>query len=143
MAKPELDDEDYRRLLSLRDGLRVFLRWSARQAKSVGLTPGQHQLLLVVKGHDDPTGPTIGDVAEHLLLRHHSAVELSDRAEAAGLISRRPDATDRRAVRLHLTPLGRRRLEGLSRLHVEELRRFAEKVGPLWDGLDGGGSSTQ
>ena len=55
------------------------------QARAAGLTPAQHQLLLAVRGHDGD--PTIGDVAEHLMLRHHSAVELVDRAERAGLLA--------------------------------------------------------
>jgi DNA-binding MarR family transcriptional regulator len=132
-----LGDEDYRRLLDLRDGLRLFLRWSAREAEAVGLTAGQHQLLLVVRAHENPRGPTIGEAADHLLLRHHSVVELVDRAEASGLIRRRSDPSDRRVVRLRLTPLGRRRLEGLSTLHVEELRRLARRLRPMWEGLGG------
>src|SRR3954451_23035019 len=87
---PTPSDDDYRRLLSLRTGLRRFLRWSERQAQAAGLTPAQHQLLLAVRGHADHCGPTVGDVADHLLLRHHSAVGLIDRAEAAGLETRKP-----------------------------------------------------
>jgi len=130
---------DYRRLLELRDGLRRFLRWSAGRAEEAGLTTAQHQLLLVVRAHDDPAGPTIGDVADHLLLRHHSAVELVDRAATAGLVRRVPDADDQRAVRISLTPLGNRRLAELSALHLEELRRLRGHLGALWKGLEGTG----
>jgi DNA-binding MarR family transcriptional regulator len=129
-------DEDYRHLLELRDGLRRFLRWSAQRAEEAGLTPTQHQLLLVVRGHDDPAGPTVGDVADHLLLRHHSAVELIDRAEAGGLVRRASDREDQRAVRLALTPLGHRSLAELSALHLEELRRMRGHRGALWKGLE-------
>ena len=83
---PALDHAEYERLLRFRTGLRRFLRWSAEQAARVGLTPAQHQLLLAVRGHPDPRGPTVGEVAGYLLLRHHSAVELIDRAQAAGLL---------------------------------------------------------
>lgn len=137
MSADALTDEEYRRLLELRDGLRRFLRWSGRRAEESGLTPSQHQLLLVVRAHDDPRGPTIRDVADHLLLRHHSAVELVNRAEAARLVRRRPDPGDQRSVRLSLTPLGRRRLDQLSAQHVDELRRLARHLRPLWEGLDG------
>ena len=85
---PSPTDEDYRRLLELRTGLRRFLRWSEQHAEAAGLTPAQHQLLLAIRGHDDPRGPTVGDVAGYLMLRHHSAVGLVDRAEKAGLITR-------------------------------------------------------
>lgn len=132
---PELSDEDYLRLLAFRDGLRRFLRWSAQRAEAAGLTSAQHQLLLAVRGHDDPRGPTIGDVANHLLLRHHSAVELVDRTAAAGLVRRGIDDGDRRVVRLQLTPMGSRRLNELSALHLEELKRLAAQLGPIWEGL--------
>jgi uncharacterized protein YeaO (DUF488 family) len=130
-----LSDADYRELLLLRTGLRQFLRMSEDFAREVGLTPTQHQLLLAVRGHDDPAGPTIGDVASYLLLRHHSAVELVDRATAAGLLRRRVDRKDGRAVRLSLTAAGKRSLEQLSTRNLEELRRLAEHFRPLLDDL--------
>ena len=71
---PTPTDEDYRRLLELRTGLRRFLRWSEQHAEAAGLTPAQHQLLLAIRGHRDPRGPTVGDVAGYLMLRPHSAV---------------------------------------------------------------------
>jgi DNA-binding MarR family transcriptional regulator len=126
-----LRHEDYRRLLSFRAGLRRFLHWSDDRARSVGLTAAQHQLLLAIAGHDDSRGPTIGEVAEYLLLRHHSAVELVDRAEAAGVVRRTVDPDDHRLVRLVLTALGRRRLETLSAQHMRELRA----LGPVLDDL--------
>jgi len=131
-----LSDSDYRKLLEFRDGLRRFLRWSEEQAAAVGLTPAQHQLLLAVRGHSGAQDPTIGEVAEHLQLRHHSAVGLVNRAELAGLVTRWSDGDDQRVVRLALTGLGSRRLEELSALHLEELRRLKPQLRPLWAGLD-------
>lgn len=128
-------DEDYRRLLHLRDGLRRFLKWSGGQARQAGLTPGQHQLLLVIRGHDDPAGPTVGDIAGHLLVRHHSAVELVDRCVAGGLVERTPDAVDQRVVRVRLTEAGEGSLESLSELHLGELRRLASTLAPIWADL--------
>jgi DNA-binding MarR family transcriptional regulator len=129
-----LADAQYAELLGFRDGLRQFLRWSEQQAKAVGLTPAQHQLLLAVRGHDGD--PTIGDLAEHLLLRHHSTVGLIDRAERAGLVHRDADTDDARVVHVRLTSLGSRRLAALSSAHLEELRRLAPKLEPLWANLD-------
>jgi DNA-binding MarR family transcriptional regulator len=133
---PTPTDDDYHRLLDLRTGLRRFLRWSERQAQAAGLTPRQHQLLLAVRGHADPRGPTVGDVADHLLLRHHSAVELIDRAEAAGLVTRRPDADNQSVMRLRLTDQGTRQLDALSELHLEELAHLAPTMHTLWDALE-------
>jgi DNA-binding MarR family transcriptional regulator len=127
---------DYQRLLEFRTGLRRFLRWSEEQAAAAGLTPAQHQLLLAVRGHPRPEGPTIGEVADYLLLRHHSAVELVDRTEAAGLVRRIRDGPDHRIVRLQLTDRGASRLEQLAGLHAEELARFAGRFRSLWAGLN-------
>ena len=104
-----LNEEDYRRLLAFRTGVRRFLKWSERQARAAGLTPKQHQLLLAVRGHDDPRGPTIKEASEYMLLRHNSTVELVDRAEAGGFLKREQSTGDKRVVRLKLTPLVRRK----------------------------------
>src|SRR3954447_14436715 len=122
-----LTDPEFAQLLRFRDGLRRFLRWSEGEAKGSGLTPAQHQLLLAVRGHPEGA-PSVGDVAEHLLLRHHSVVELVDRAEAAGLVRRAPDRDDHRVVRLSLTAAAERKLTKLSAAHLDELSRFAELV---------------
>jgi len=111
--------------------LRRFQRWSEAEATAAGLTPAQHQLLLAIRGHRGSAGPTIGDVADALLLRHHSAVGLVDRAAAAGLVRRRPDADDRRVVRLTLTPAGRRVLTRLTDAHVAELADLADLAARL------------
>jgi DNA-binding MarR family transcriptional regulator len=130
-----LPDAAYARLLALRTGLRHFERWSAQQAQAAGLTPTHHQLLLAIRGHPDPEGPTIGEVADYLLLRHHSTVGLIDRAEAAGLVTRRRSDADHRIVRLRLTSEGAERLEALSALHLEELDRLAFDLPAAWAGL--------
>jgi DNA-binding MarR family transcriptional regulator len=133
---PTPTDEDYRRLLELRTGLRRFLRWSEQHAEAAGLTPAQHQLLLAVRGHDDPRGPTVGDVAGYLMLRHHSAVGLVDRAEKAGLLTRGQDPDNLSVVRLRLTERGARQLEALSEQHLDELAHLAPTLHALWDALE-------
>jgi DNA-binding MarR family transcriptional regulator len=130
MSPSELTDADYARLLEFRTSLRRFLRWSEMQAEAVGLTPAQHQLLLAIRGHDDPSGPTVRDVAASLLVRHHSAVGLVDRAQEAGLVRRAPDRSDGRVVRLQLTGRGRRLLARVSAEHLVELRRIGELIPP-------------
>jgi DNA-binding MarR family transcriptional regulator len=131
-----IGDSEYRRLLQFRTGIRRFLHWSSQQAEATGLTPAQHQLLLAVRGHEDLRGPTIGDVADYLFLRHHSAVGLIDRAVAAGLVERQEDRDDRRVVRLRLTDKGMAILGRLSEAHLDELARLAPELRALWAGLD-------
>jgi DNA-binding MarR family transcriptional regulator len=132
----DLEDADYRRLLHFRTGLRRFLHWSEEQAEKAGLTPAQHQLLLAVRGHDGTQGPTIGDVAGYLMLRHHSVVGLVDRAEKAGLVERQEDSGDRRVVRVRLTPQGLSTLQKLSALHLEEIQRLAPNIQDIQQGLE-------
>ncbi|WP_024441177.1 MarR family winged helix-turn-helix transcriptional regulator [Mycobacterium sp. UM_WGJ] len=120
-----LPDEVYSRLLAFRTRLRRFERWSADQAQAAGLTPAQHQLLLAVRGHSDSRGPTVGDIADYLLLRHHSAGELIQRAEAASLVTRVRDSDDQRVIRLQLTETAAQCLQSLTELHLKELERFS------------------
>jgi DNA-binding MarR family transcriptional regulator len=124
-SRAEVSDRDYSRLLTVRTGLRQFERWSAQEAAAHGLTASQHQLLLAVRGDGSPGGPTIGQVADYLLIRHHSAVELADRTERAGLVIRVRDSDDHRSVRLQLSPAGEQVLAALTSSHLEELTRLA------------------
>jgi len=128
-----LTDADFNRLLLFRDGLRRFLRWSEDEAKAVGLTGTQHQLLLAIRGHDEQ--PSIREVADHLLLRHHSVVELVDRAVAAGLVERVDDDADQRVVRLRLSDVGMDKVAALAEAHLEELSRLRAQFASLWEAL--------
>jgi DNA-binding MarR family transcriptional regulator len=131
----KLTNDTYAQLLALRTGMRLFERWSEQQAQAAGITAAQHQLLLAVRGHRDLRGPTVGEIADYLLLRHHSVVGLIDRAEAGGLIRRTRDGIDHRVVRVQLSTKGARRLEALSALHVEELKRLGTPFPNAWEGL--------
>jgi DNA-binding MarR family transcriptional regulator len=133
VSRRQPSNEDYRRLLEVRTDLRRFLRWSAERAEAAGLTAAQHQLLLAIRGHPGPEDPTVGELAAHLLLRHHGAVQLVDRAEAGGIVSRRRDAADHRLVRVVLTVRGRRILDALAVDHLEELRRVGRSFAALGD----------
>lgn len=132
----EFGDGDYEQLLQLRMRLRQFLHWSEAEAAKVGLTPAQHQLLLAIRGHDDPRGPTVGEVAAYLVRRSHTTVSLVDRAESLGLVERRGDSDDHRVVRLGLTGAGAERLSELTALHFEELARLGPRIASLLKGLD-------
>ena len=131
-----VSQEDFTRLLELRTGLRRFLRWSEQQARAAGLTPAKHQLLLAIRGHPNPSGPTVGEIADYLVLRHHSAVGLIDRAVADGLVKRNRDPENRSVVRVTLTPVGIEKLDALSEAHLEELAHLAPTMRTLWSALD-------
>lgn len=132
----QVTQRDLERLAQLRNGLRRYLAWAEERAREHDLTPAQYQLALAVRTHDDPQGPTLSDLADTLLLRHHSVVGLVDRAEAAGLVRRERD--DRRPTRVHvtLTPRGGELLATLSALHLRELAELAPQMRELWGAFD-------
>lgn len=132
----KLSDEDYWRLLEFRTAIRKFLKYSKTQAAKLGLTPTQHQLLLAIRGHRGQGGPTIGDIAECLLIKHHSAVELVDRAEQAGFVKRRQDPSDQRVVRLALTRSGASKLERISRANLAEVGRLGPEFNEVWEAIE-------
>jgi DNA-binding MarR family transcriptional regulator len=132
----ELTDAQYQVLLVFRSALRRYLQWSAEQAAGLGLTPQQHQLLLAVRAHPGATRPSIGELSEYLLIRHHSTVELVNRVESAGLVVRALDPADQRVVRVQLTEHGQGVVDRLSEAHMSELRRIADLLAISEDMLE-------
>jgi DNA-binding MarR family transcriptional regulator len=102
------------------------------------MTPAQVQLALAVRSHHDPSGPTLTELADTLLLRHHSVVGLVDRAEQAGLVRRERDAEHHSRVRVLLTAAGARRLEELSVLHLEWLADHGSELAAVLGSFVGG-----
>lgn len=119
-----ITDADYSALAEFRYLIRCFLEFSQKAAKGVGLQPRHHQALLAIKGFPSEEPVTVGDLAERLLIRPNSAVELVDRLEEAGLVVRQPDKDDHRRVFLGLTERADRHLVKLSAAHLDELTRI-------------------
>ena len=128
-----LSKSEYQLLATFRYALRQFLHFSEESARAVGIEPQQHQALLAIKGFPERDRITIGELAERLQIKHHSAVELASRLVANGLAARELDSADRRQVYLALTPRGEAVLGQLTTAHREELRR----LGPELRGLLG------
>jgi DNA-binding MarR family transcriptional regulator len=119
---------DYRALADFRYQICRFLRFSEQAAQAEGLEAQQHQFMLVVQAASQEEAPTIGQVAERLLIHHHSAVGLADRLEERGHLERIRGAGDRRQVRLRLTPQGAATLTRLSALHRRELHQSGPEL---------------
>lgn len=126
MPSPRLSDADYVLLAEFRHELRLFLAFSEAEAKTVGLTPQQHQVLLAVRASADT--PTVGYLAERLVLRHHSVVELINRLEERGLLARTRSAEDGRQAHVSITSAGEQLLGQLTLAHRGELRRAAPNL---------------
>jgi DNA-binding MarR family transcriptional regulator len=131
MSSRPVSRHDYVTLAEFRYALRVFQRFSEDAARSAGVTPAQHQLVLAVKGWPRPEPPSVSDIAERLQLRTHSTVELVRRAEQAGLVTTRVDTDDHRRQLLEVTDHGEQLLAALSALHRDELRRFRTEMNDL------------
>jgi DNA-binding MarR family transcriptional regulator len=115
-------------LAQFRYELRCFLHFSESAALKAGLHPQQHQLLLQLAGAPQSATVTIAFAAERLGLKHNSTVELVDRSEREGLLTRSADAHDKRRAILRLTRKGRLVLERLAGDHAEELRELAPRL---------------
>ncbi len=124
MPATDLRDTEYASLAEFRHQVRRFLAFSEAEARAVGLEPRQHQLLLALRGLPADTAPTIGTLAERLLVRHHTVVELADRLVRRDLIRRAASPHDGRVVLLQITRRGRDTLRRLSLAHRAELRRL-------------------
>lgn len=134
-ARGAISDEDYRALAEFRYRIRKFLRFSEEAARTAGVEPQQHQLLLAVKASAAETSLTVGELAERLQIQHHSAVELVNRSEENGLIRRARKSNDRRVVQIELTPRGDRVLRDLTLHHREALTEAAPELAEALDKL--------
>jgi DNA-binding MarR family transcriptional regulator len=124
----DLDSSEYHQLEEFRFQIRRFLSFSETAAGESGIEPQQHQALLVLKGMPAGRLPTIGHLADRLLLRHHSAVGLVDRLQSLGLVTRESSPGDARQVLVQLTTKGKHILHRLSLVHRQELEETGPKL---------------
>jgi DNA-binding MarR family transcriptional regulator len=126
MQQPEqIDLKDYQALAEFRYQLRRFTHFSEERARSVGLEPQQHQLLLAVKGLPSGRKATVGKIAERLQIQHHSTVELINRLVERGLVKRQRDEEDHRRVIIHVTEQGEELVQRLANAVLAELHTMA------------------
>jgi DNA-binding MarR family transcriptional regulator len=133
-AEPGLTLDDYRLLARFRHVLKQFFAFSEASAKAAGVTVQQHRAVLSIKAFDGKA--TVGDLARDLMIKHHSAVGLTDRLVRAGLISRSSDPADRRRVTLALTARGEVMLLAVSSANRQELRRLTPLLKSLVEELE-------
>ena len=133
-SRRHLGKADYQLLADFRYILRQFLSFSEEAASRASLAPQQHQALLAIKGAGGEL--SIGDLAQRLLVRPHSAVGLVDRLVEAKLVRRKSDQKDRRRILLTLTPTAERVLKTLTAAHRDEIGRVAPLLQSLLSELE-------
>ena len=120
IAKPDVTDDELHALADFRYQLRGF-RASEEICRSEGVTPLHYQLLLQTRATPERNWILVGELAHRLQSAPHGVVALVSRAEAAGLVTRRSDVTDRRQVQVHPTARGNRLLKRIAAKHLHEL----------------------
>jgi DNA-binding MarR family transcriptional regulator len=128
---------DYRALAALRYRIRLFLREGDTAARRVGLKPQQYLLLLAVRGLPEGAEATVQTLAERLMLKHNSTVELIDRLETRGYLRRSQSPKDRRCVLVELLPRGEKLVERVARQRLTELRAGGVALANALDALLG------
>lgn len=133
MGSEPLTKQDFEALARFRFGIRRYLRFSEETVRRHGITPQHYQLMLALKGFPGREWATMRELADRLQLRHHSVVELVNRAQKQDLVRRAPHPPDARVVRVELTEGGQSILARLSALHRDQLRRMgAATLTPPW-----------
>lgn len=136
-ARSKVTQAHYETLAEFRYAIRKFLHFSEAAATAAGVTPAQHQAMLSIKGFPGRDHITIGELAERLQIKHHSAVGLADRLVAEKYVRRVPGQKDKRQVYLTVTARGEAILKSLSAMHREQLRRIGPRINQLLESLHG------
>lgn len=126
--------EELEALANFRRALRKFLAFSESAAADLGLTMQWYQALLVIKTYDGGNHISVGELADQLMIRDHSAAELVSRLVQAKLVRRKTDTLDRRRSLIVMTAAGSRRLDLLAAVHLRKLRENKEAFLKLFDG---------
>lgn len=121
-ANHNISNTDLKSLADFRRSLRRFLAFSEDACALHGMTMQWYQALLAIKAYDKAHQISIGQLAEELMIKNHSAAELVTRLENAGLVIRRPDDEDKRRSFIIITNVGNRKISKLAAIHLNRLR---------------------
>lgn len=116
-------EEDLMSLALFRRSLRAFLAFSENACADLDMTMQWYQALLTIKTFKSSAAISIGELAEELMIKNHSATELVNRLENAGLIIKTPDKDDKRKSLIIITKIGNRKLNKLASIHLFRLRK--------------------
>lgn len=115
-------------LAEFRFQLRQFLAFSEISSERHGIQAQQYQLLQVIAAAPPAQPASVSYLADRMVLRHNSTVELVDRAERAGLVRRHTDERDLRRSLIKITPAGEQLLRAMVAEHIQELERLSDRI---------------
>jgi len=92
---------NYPLAMAVHELARAMRRAFDRRARALGYTQSQWRVLWAIGKSE---GTSQAALAESLEMQPIAVARIVDRMEEAGLVERRPDPTDRRALKLYLTP---------------------------------------
>lgn len=98
-------------------------------AREYNLVPLEHQTLIQIYGARDQ-GMTVGHIAERLNVVQAQASRLVQQLETAGLVRRIRSKEDRRAIFVHITTKGEKRLYDIVEKAHERMDTFRSQVAP-------------
>lgn len=95
-----------------------------------GLEPWEFDVLTTLRRSGEPDGMTANALLKAALVTSGAITHRIDRMEEKGLVERVPDPSDRRSVRIRLTPHGREIVDGLLSLHLAYAARMLQPLDP-------------
>ena len=119
---------------------RLMEPWAAFLKETADLSPVQYNVLRILRGAGQD-GLWAGEIGERLITRSPDVTRLIDRLEKRKLVKRKRDANDRRAVRIHITDLGREEIAAIDQKSRNLLESYianvpARNIAALRDELD-------
>lgn len=103
----------------------IVHRYFKARLAPYGVTPGQYGILKCLW---DENGLTVKQLAERMCLDSSTITGLLDRMEQKGLIKRRPDPSDRRALSVILTPAGQQLEAPVSQAIIDANQAVMENI---------------
>jgi DNA-binding MarR family transcriptional regulator len=122
MSKKTVTKSELEARSAFRQQLRRFERFGEDAARGHGITFSQYLILLHIKGMPERAWALVGELAQKMMLEHHSVVGLVSRCELAGLVKRKRSREDGRQVEVHLTAKGDRAVNAIAAAQADELR---------------------
>jgi DNA-binding MarR family transcriptional regulator len=117
--RPELETESLGVVVRIMSLSRAFLRQATEALVPLELELFEYDVLSALRRQGHPFGLPATGLAKETGLSSGAMTNRIDKLEERGLVSRNPDASDRRAVIVALTPDGKRAIDEAIQLRLD------------------------